>query len=187
MNGVGGRSQITVVPQSKKNKTKEIHQIKISEHSTDRQNQMETSSSHTSLYFQEMWSSRFWKRPNRSPPAMAVPGAKKRRRPLRNPGFFTLHSQSWAWGLRILWLLPPIFITALVLSFFYSLPVLLYVSEVDYTHHYFGCPSSFTGQSNAHATYLSLPLYYCRVGLCTPLHTHTTLPLLPHPSLTAGS
>ena len=50
-------------------KRRGIHQIKISEYSTDQQNHMQLSSSHTSLYFQDMWNSRFWRWPNRSPPA----------------------------------------------------------------------------------------------------------------------
>ena len=35
-------------------KRRGIHQIKISEYSTDQQNHMQLSSSHTSLYFQDM-------------------------------------------------------------------------------------------------------------------------------------
>ena len=123
--------------QRKQRKRRCSHQIKIPEYSTDQQNHMQLSSSHTSLYFQDMWSSRFW-RPNISPPARC----EREKIISRNPASVLLTALC-------------IITTALVLSFFSSSPALLYISEVDYTYHYLGCRSSFVGQSNAHTTYLA--------------------------------
>lgn len=51
---------------------KRILQINISEYSTERQNQMEISSSHTSLIFPKDVRLQALKGPSRSPPAMEV-------------------------------------------------------------------------------------------------------------------
>ena len=71
--------------QRKQRKRGCIHQIKIPEYSTDQQNHTQLSSPHISLYFQDMWSSRFW-RPNISPPARC----EREKTISRNPAFIPL-------------------------------------------------------------------------------------------------
>lgn len=94
----------------------------------------------------------------------------------KNPAFFNLQSQSWAWGLLGLIALT---------SYSYNncfgsliplvLTLLLYVSEADYIHSCFRFPPSFMGEPNAHV-YIPFTAFVLLESLYATLDTHDSLP-----------
>lgn len=131
---------------------------------------MEISSSHTSLYFQEMRGSGLWK----DQAEAYLPWRGRSWKGRRNSAFSNLYLQSWAWRLSGGMALTSYHYNNCFGSVILSLFICVPLCSIDQLYaSLLWIPLQFHGS----VQYPFLPTSHHRNGLCTSLHKHTTLPI----------